>query len=137
MGGVKTAAWRAFRRRSALHRAAKSKRVTAQGPVKKPPMDYMPHRGGGEEEIVQCLSFSVLMVPPAADRRTPTVNRNVRLASEIKLAHQSRDYLQLAKLSEEVGVACARRVSVSPAAALAPSPGVICAAAESRHASCW
>ena len=46
-GGVKTAAWRTFRRRSTLHYAVKSKRVTVQGPVKKPPMDYMSHRGGG------------------------------------------------------------------------------------------
>ena len=44
-GGVKTAAWRTFRRRSALHRAVKNKRVTVQGPVKKPQMDYMSHRG--------------------------------------------------------------------------------------------
>ena len=44
-GGVKTAAWRTFRRRSALHRALEDKRVTVQGPVKKPPMGYM-SRGG-------------------------------------------------------------------------------------------
>ena len=46
-GGVKTAAGRTFRRRSAEHHAVKNKRVTAQGPIKKPQMDYMSHRGGG------------------------------------------------------------------------------------------
>ena len=34
-----------FRRRSTLHHAMKNKRVTVQGPVKKPQMDYMSHRG--------------------------------------------------------------------------------------------
>ena len=34
-GGVKAAAWRTFRRRSALRRAVKNKWVTVQGPVKK------------------------------------------------------------------------------------------------------
>ena len=38
-GGVQTAAWRTFRRRSTLHRAVKNNRVTVQGPVKKPQMD--------------------------------------------------------------------------------------------------
>ena len=45
-GGVKTTAWRTFRRRSALHRAVKNKWVTVQGPVKIPQMDCMSHRGG-------------------------------------------------------------------------------------------
>ena len=36
-----------FRRRSALHHAMNNERVTVQGPIKKPPMDYMSHRGGG------------------------------------------------------------------------------------------
>ena len=44
-GGVKTAAWRTFRRRSTPHSAVKNKRVTVQGPVKKPPMGSMSHRG--------------------------------------------------------------------------------------------
>ena len=42
---VKTAAWWTFRRRSTLHHAVK--RVTVQGPVTKPKMDYMSHRGFG------------------------------------------------------------------------------------------
>ena len=46
-GAVKTAAWRTFRRRSTLHHAVKNKRVTVQGSVTKPQMDYMSHRGGG------------------------------------------------------------------------------------------
>ena len=37
-GGVKTAAWRTFGRRSTRHRAVKNERVIVQGPVKKPPM---------------------------------------------------------------------------------------------------
>ena len=45
--GFKTAAWRTFMRRSTLRYAVKNKRVTVQGPVKKPPMDYMSHRGRG------------------------------------------------------------------------------------------
>ena len=44
-GGVKTAAWRTFRRRSTLHHAVKNKLGTVQGPVKKPPMDYTSTRG--------------------------------------------------------------------------------------------
>ena len=40
------AAWRTFRRRSTLRHAVKNKRVTVQGPAKKPPMDFMSHRGG-------------------------------------------------------------------------------------------
>ena len=50
MVGVKTAAWRTSRRRLTLHRAVKNERVTVQGPVKKPPMDCMSHRGGGGSE---------------------------------------------------------------------------------------
>ena len=46
-GGVKTAAWRTFGRRSTLHHAVKNKRVTVQGPVKKQQPDGMSHRGGG------------------------------------------------------------------------------------------
>ena len=46
-GGVKTAAWRTFRRTSTLHHAVKKERVTVQGPGKKPQMDYMSHRGVG------------------------------------------------------------------------------------------
>ena len=34
-------------RRSTLHHAVKNKRLTVQGPVKKPQMDYMSHRGWG------------------------------------------------------------------------------------------
>ena len=41
-GGVKTAAWRTFRRRSA---SCGEQRVTVQGPVKKSQMDYLSHRG--------------------------------------------------------------------------------------------
>ena len=37
-------AWRTFRRRSTLQHAVKSNRVTVQGPVKKPQMDYMSRR---------------------------------------------------------------------------------------------
>ena len=44
---VKTAAWRTFRGRLTLHQPVKNKRVTVQGPVTKPQMDYMSHRGGG------------------------------------------------------------------------------------------
>ena len=51
-GAVKTAAWRTFRR-SALHHAVKNKRVTVQGPVKKPPMDYMSHRGVAPDFFVR------------------------------------------------------------------------------------
>ena len=46
--GVKTAAWQTFSRRSTLHHAVKNKRVTVQGPVKKPQMDYMSHSGSLE-----------------------------------------------------------------------------------------
>ena len=46
-GGAKTAAWRPFRRRSTLHRAVKNKRVTAQGPVKKPQLHVAQGGGGG------------------------------------------------------------------------------------------
>ena len=53
-GGVKTAAWRTFRRTSTLRRAVKNKRVTVQGPVKKPPMGHMSHRGS---EFSECLFF--------------------------------------------------------------------------------
>ena len=47
MVGVKTAAWRTFRRRSALHRAVKDERVTVQGPVQKPQLDCTSRGGGG------------------------------------------------------------------------------------------
>ena len=59
-GGVKTAAWRTFRRRSTLRHAVKSRRVTVQGPVKKPQTDYMSHRGlhiGGDWNV--CNSNAV------------------------------------------------------------------------------
>ena len=46
-GGVKTTDWRTFRSRSTLHHAVKNNRVTVQGPIKKPQMDYMSQRGGG------------------------------------------------------------------------------------------
>ena len=40
-------------RRSTLHRAVKNKRVTVQGPVKKPQMDSMSHRGGGGRDALE------------------------------------------------------------------------------------
>ena len=65
-GGVKTAAWRTFRRRSTLHRAVKNERATVQGPVKKPPMDYMSHRGMQMHFFLHffciCLAFSFLFL---------------------------------------------------------------------------
>ena len=42
-GGVKTAVWRTFTRRLTLRHAVKNKRVTVQGPVKRPQMDYISH----------------------------------------------------------------------------------------------
>ena len=45
MGGVKTAAWRAFRRRSALHRAVKNKWVTFRAPQRNHRWNCMSHRG--------------------------------------------------------------------------------------------
>ena len=57
-GGVKTAAWRTFRRRSTLHHAVKNKRVTVQGPVKKPQMDYMSLGGGGGGDTRQTFCNS-------------------------------------------------------------------------------
>ena len=44
-GGVKTVAWRTFGRRSTLPHAVKNKRVTVQGPVKRPQMDYFTQGG--------------------------------------------------------------------------------------------
>ena len=60
-GGVKTAAWWTFRRRSTLHHTVKNKRVTVQGPVKKPPMDYMSHKGWGgwhKASVSDCLPLA-------------------------------------------------------------------------------
>ena len=61
-GGVKTAAWRTFRGRSTLHRAVKNKRVTVQGPVKKPPMDDMSHRGTGGGRDIPVLGPRVAVI---------------------------------------------------------------------------
>ena len=59
-GGVKTAGWWTLRRRSTLHHAVKDERVTVQGPVKKPQMDCMSHRGeegeGGRRPICHTTS---------------------------------------------------------------------------------
>ena len=53
MAGLKTAAWRTFRTRSTLPHAVKNTRMTVQGPVKKPQMDYVSHRGmsGTSEQL--------------------------------------------------------------------------------------
>ena len=74
-GGVKTAAWQTFRRRSTLHHAVKNKRITVQGPVKKPQTDYMLYRG-----VRACL-FPKIMVPPSDG---PTVGLVVLRARAIK-----------------------------------------------------
>ena len=58
--GVKTAAWRTFRRRSTLHHAGKNKWMTVQGSVKKPQVDYYVTQGG----------ISVGLDPPGSPTHT-------------------------------------------------------------------
>ena len=66
--GVKTAAWRTFRRRSTLHHAVKNERVTAQGPVTKPQMDCMSHRGAARRQLPPLP----LLLPPLRSLPPPT-----------------------------------------------------------------
>ena len=89
-GGVKAAAWRTF---GARHHAVKNKRVTVQGPVKKPPMDYMSHRGG---TCVRTAALNQCIAPPVPQRKAvvPSVQITSRqpgacFHSAIKAAHNS------------------------------------------------